>query len=132
MLCYTYCRATTGVSYATPTYYADRLCDRARLFLRRTWAGADDAYLLQLDARKAAHLQARQTARDNQYRNGQPFQAGGTKTLAEEQDEAGDNESLRLFARGEALTYAKNEFYGPNSHAGNPWHPDLAQVMFWM
>lgn len=34
-LCYSYCRATTGVSYAAPTYYADRLCERAALYMKQ-------------------------------------------------------------------------------------------------
>jgi eukaryotic translation initiation factor 2C len=29
-LCFTYARSTCSVSYATPAYYADRLCDRVR------------------------------------------------------------------------------------------------------
>jgi eukaryotic translation initiation factor 2C len=33
-LCYTYARATKGVSYCAPAYYADRLCDRGRAWLR--------------------------------------------------------------------------------------------------
>ena len=33
-LCYLYARATTSVSYATPAYYADRLCERARCWIR--------------------------------------------------------------------------------------------------
>jgi hypothetical protein len=32
--CYAYARATKGVSYCTPAYYADRLCDRGRAYLR--------------------------------------------------------------------------------------------------
>jgi eukaryotic translation initiation factor 2C len=31
---HTYVRATLGVSYASPTYYADRLCERGRCYLR--------------------------------------------------------------------------------------------------
>jgi eukaryotic translation initiation factor 2C len=31
-LCHTYGRSTTSVSYATPTYYADRLCARVRCY----------------------------------------------------------------------------------------------------
>ena len=31
-LCYTYVRTTLPVGYAPPTYYADRLCDRARCY----------------------------------------------------------------------------------------------------
>ncbi|TKA72344.1 hypothetical protein B0A55_06764 [Friedmanniomyces simplex] len=33
-LCYAYARATRGVSYCAPAYYADRLCDRDRSYLR--------------------------------------------------------------------------------------------------
>ncbi|EME82122.1 uncharacterized protein MYCFIDRAFT_15043, partial [Pseudocercospora fijiensis CIRAD86] len=31
--CYAYARATKGVSYCAPAYYADRLCDRGRAYL---------------------------------------------------------------------------------------------------
>jgi eukaryotic translation initiation factor 2C len=37
MLCYTFGRSTTGVSYAAPAYIADRLCERGRAYLR-PWA----------------------------------------------------------------------------------------------
>lgn len=33
-LCYTYGRSTRPVSYAPPAYYADRLCERGRAYLR--------------------------------------------------------------------------------------------------
>lgn len=32
--CYNYARATKGVSYCGPAYYADRLCDRGRAYVR--------------------------------------------------------------------------------------------------
>ncbi|KAK0280678.1 hypothetical protein LTR54_006703 [Friedmanniomyces endolithicus] len=32
--CYAYTRATRGVSYCAPAYYADRLCERGRAYLR--------------------------------------------------------------------------------------------------
>jgi hypothetical protein len=34
MLCYAFGRATTGVSYVSPAYIADRLCERGRIYLR--------------------------------------------------------------------------------------------------
>ena len=34
-LCFAYARSTTAVSYCAPAYYADRLCDRGRAYLRR-------------------------------------------------------------------------------------------------
>ncbi|KAJ4376169.1 hypothetical protein N0V83_001450 [Neocucurbitaria cava] len=45
-LCYTYVRATLPVGYAPPTYYADRLCDRARCYFSdylKPQAGKRDA-----------------------------------------------------------------------------------------
>ena len=41
-LCYIYARATKGVSYCAPAYYADRLCDRGRAYLRPWLINADD------------------------------------------------------------------------------------------
>lgn len=38
-LCYIYARATKGVSYCAPAYYADRLCDRGRAWLREYLTG---------------------------------------------------------------------------------------------
>lgn len=38
--CYDYARATKGVSYCAPAYYADRLCDRAYRYLR-SWLDED-------------------------------------------------------------------------------------------
>ncbi|KAK7541569.1 Piwi domain-containing protein [Phyllosticta citricarpa] len=38
-LCYTYARATKAVSYCAPAYYADRLCERGRHYLREFLMG---------------------------------------------------------------------------------------------
>jgi eukaryotic translation initiation factor 2C len=153
LLCYTYCRATTGVSYATPTYYADRLCDRVRLYLPNTWTGGDINFETQLNSAQNTVLHGRQHARDVIYRNGQAFdaQAGHVKTHAEKADEAGDAEAVRLAARQVVLEYAQQEFYSarqadanaiasaanptavaPRITTGNPWHDNVAKTMFWM
>ncbi|KAF1849346.1 Piwi-domain-containing protein [Cucurbitaria berberidis CBS 394.84] len=42
-LCHTYVRATLGVSYASPAYYADRLCERGRCYLR-AWYNPDNQH----------------------------------------------------------------------------------------
>ncbi|EME81336.1 uncharacterized protein MYCFIDRAFT_15182, partial [Pseudocercospora fijiensis CIRAD86] len=39
MLCYTYARSTTAVSYAPPAYYADHLCERVKQYLRHLYDG---------------------------------------------------------------------------------------------
>lgn len=41
-LCYTYQRSTTSVSYIPPAYYADRLCERGRCYLRTFFDCADE------------------------------------------------------------------------------------------
>ncbi|OQO09990.1 hypothetical protein B0A48_04345 [Cryoendolithus antarcticus] len=41
-LCYVYARATRGVSYCSPAYYADRLCDRGRAWLRDWLMGRNE------------------------------------------------------------------------------------------
>ncbi|KAK4952797.1 hypothetical protein LTR10_009605 [Elasticomyces elasticus] len=38
-ICYLYGRSTNAVSYATPAYYADRLCERGRHYLREMFDG---------------------------------------------------------------------------------------------
>lgn len=45
--CYNYAHSTNAVSYASPAYYADRLCERASLYLRRFYDGDPD--LLELN-----------------------------------------------------------------------------------
>ncbi|KAK3673508.1 hypothetical protein LTR78_006742 [Recurvomyces mirabilis] len=40
--CYNYARATRGVSYCGPAYYADRLCDRGRAYIRGWLTNGDD------------------------------------------------------------------------------------------
>ncbi|KAF2658625.1 Piwi-domain-containing protein [Lophiostoma macrostomum CBS 122681] len=41
-LCHTYVRATLGVSYASPAYYADRLCERGRCYLRKFFSPSSE------------------------------------------------------------------------------------------
>ncbi|GAB7366527.1 hypothetical protein MBLNU230_g8516t2 [Neophaeotheca triangularis] len=38
--CYAFARATKGVSYCAPAYYADRLCERGRVYLRSWLTGS--------------------------------------------------------------------------------------------
>jgi eukaryotic translation initiation factor 2C len=40
-LCFTYARSACSVSYATPAYYADRLCDRIRILFVRWLSGKE-------------------------------------------------------------------------------------------
>ncbi|KAH7068120.1 Piwi domain-containing protein [Paraphoma chrysanthemicola] len=64
-LCYSYVRSMSGVSYASPTYYADRLCERGHLYIRRFYLGNDDDLKKDLHDEKVkledAQLKKRQT-----------------------------------------------------------------------
>lgn len=42
--CYNYARATRSVSYCAPAYYADRLCDRGRAYIRDWLVGRINAH----------------------------------------------------------------------------------------
>lgn len=66
-LCYTYGKSTTAVSYAPPAYYADRLCERGRHYLKGLFDGNPDY-------RKMPPAQVRQTA--TQYWNRGPANDG--------------------------------------------------------
>ncbi|KAK8173512.1 ribonuclease H-like domain-containing protein, partial [Phyllosticta citrichinensis] len=50
-ICTIYVRATMTVSYASPAYYADRLCERGRIYLREFYDGFIPADLNQDDFR---------------------------------------------------------------------------------
>jgi eukaryotic translation initiation factor 2C len=135
LLCYTYCRATGGISYAAPTYYADRLCDRSRLYLTRSWGVDQDALQAQLETDKADHLTARQTARDGKYRQGQPFDESvhPPKDKEELDHEKDDDASIAAFDRAQVLQSAMDEWYEYKAtQTGNPWHGELKNIMFWM
>nr|OQO17557.1 hypothetical protein B0A51_13609 [Rachicladosporium sp. CCFEE 5018] len=50
--CYSYARATKGVSYCAPAYYADRLCDRVNRYLR-VWSDENDVAVSKWEKNKA-------------------------------------------------------------------------------
>lgn len=105
--CYNYARATKGVSYAGPAYYADRLADRGTLYLRAYTKGKSEPEILMSDAEKdmsgqdgaraferrvALHVQGLKVWNP---RVDDPVRAGGVRRV-------------------------------------NPWHPRLDGSMFWL
>lgn len=64
-----------GISYAAPTYYADRLRDRARLYLPTIWSSSNTTLANALDNEDSTHIPQRQADRDLRYRNGIAFDA---------------------------------------------------------
>ncbi|KAJ4305566.1 hypothetical protein N0V90_001097 [Kalmusia sp. IMI 367209] len=108
MLCYTFPRATTGVSYVAPAYIADRLCERGRVYLRR-WANNRD---------DRPHWQPISSRRpDGTARTKQEIVAIKTSMANE-------------LARSPVWNTNIIEM-GPAQWL-NPWHRNLDGTMFWM
>ena len=66
-LCYIYARATKGVSYCSPAYYADRLCDRGRAWLREYLVGRSAVDRLENEKDKVFKTRARREIDNGDY-----------------------------------------------------------------
>ena len=139
-LCHAFARATKGVSYATPAYIADRLCERGRVYLRE-WnhgPGFDkpendvDWQKRRVDEKKQEGLQAKNN------KNSQTKKGG--KETKDQDGELSKEDILswkkfcveRLIQKKEWGHGGKPEPNDPSRTRHNPWHPDLDEVMFWM
>ncbi|KAL1798145.1 hypothetical protein ACET3X_002182 [Alternaria dauci] len=110
MLCYTFGRSTTGVSYATPAYVADRLCDRGRSYIR-LWA--DDELAEPVFSYK------------------KPKGADGNeRKLTDSEILEQKKEMVNEFLR--SGLWGKYQDGSTEPERLNPWHPNLDQGMFWM
>ncbi|GAB7359383.1 hypothetical protein MBLNU230_g6034t1 [Neophaeotheca triangularis] len=108
---YVYARSTTGVSYCAPAYYADRLCDRGRAYLR-PWLMSYDNTVHRYPGTFKAKLN----------------DAGwGPKRYADQvKDFVRD---LAIYHHVSASPQAPLK-YGLTRR--NPWHPDLDDIMFYL
>lgn len=137
-LCYTYVRATLGVSYAPPAYYADRLCERGRCYLRQWFAPDKNSshyqkYLKQKTAienshkEKLRHEVAQLKKPAVRYRYGKP----------RKQQQQTDLERKARYEATEAvekhfLNQAKAYLEAKRKDGPGPWHASLDDTMFWM
>jgi eukaryotic translation initiation factor 2C len=111
------------VSYASPTYYADRLCERGRLYLRNFFLGRDSEVEKELAEVKKEEEKKRtpapQSATDEQKRAHKKQQLN---TL----DDALKKKTLEL-----AQTRF-GQYRDRNDSWVNPWQKELGQTMFWL
>jgi len=134
-LCYSYVRATVGVSYAAPAYYADRLCERGRVYMRdflvRTVAG--EKTRLALEIKKHDKEQELRDARILTYGEERDDVTGRRrpKSLRELQQESDDKKVVEAECKKWAMDEAKQKFY-KFGEGRNPWHKNVAKTMFWM
>ncbi|KAF2658629.1 Piwi-domain-containing protein [Lophiostoma macrostomum CBS 122681] len=103
-LCFTYQRATLPVGYAPPAYYADRLCDRARAYMKK-------------------HFHSISVPRPPRLRKGQDEAMDSFKQRCRAQTEAYELAVLDNW---------KDLCRSPDGNMKGPWHSALNGTMFWM
>lgn len=122
-----------GVSYVSPTYYADRLCERGRLYLRKFFNG-DDAALWN-------DFRDEKTRREAGFRIERKEKFGGhdhKKTDAEKVMEKKHGDQVAYDMKDWMLEKVEKEFYPFREHPdpllkwSNPYSKRLGSTMFWM
>jgi len=139
---YSYVRSMTPVSYVSPTYYADRLCERGRLYIRKFIVGDDLAFKQQLDSHRStvqARLRSAKKAKSDSLQSQK-----GDKSAEEKLKEMEDRNALKEEMKKWVFDKVKAEFYRAKEGAGkgggdpgdvgdgNPWGRELGKTMFWM
>lgn len=127
-MCYTYVRATVGVSYAPPAYYADRLCERGRVYLREFFApdGQGD---------KGKRWDERKKEIEEDVKKGKGKGKGRTDDGGMEMERDWEREwrkSVKEKLDKEVLEEAKKEFGKHRKDGPGPWAEMHDGVMFWM
>jgi eukaryotic translation initiation factor 2C len=138
-LCYTYARATLGVSYPPPAYYADRLCDRGRAYLKN-WFSPDrvsaeyNSYVAIANSIKQRE-QGRLAHRKASLATVAPLQPGRNASRKSADEIVIEKEHER-FVEGEiakaVLNRAVVEWNRARSGGPGPWAKELDDTMFWM
>ncbi|KAI8943145.1 hypothetical protein NX059_001175 [Plenodomus lindquistii] len=133
-LCYTYVRATRGVSYVPPAYYADQLCERGRIYLRDFLTPTPGPDLGDRHDKKHKEIKkALQDAREAKYKADRKTDNRGKKTIrseAEKQQEDKDKKTAQDEIKKWTFEQAAPDFYGQQA-AKNPFHDFVGQTMFW-
>ena len=131
-LCHTYVRATTGVSYASPAYYADRLCERGRCYLRE-WFSPDGAKRDDYNTRRRAYEAQVEIARNRPQRP-----RNQKKTPAEIQEDKDDAEEVLKLMKENYIRDGLNKRW---ETLGDPvftktvheqMYKDFRATMYWM
>ncbi|KAF2126832.1 Piwi-domain-containing protein [Dothidotthia symphoricarpi CBS 119687] len=132
-LCYSYVRSMSGVSYASPTYYADRLCERGRMYIRKYFNGDEDALWTELHDLKKTIEDAQKADRAARYGGGSHVKSKAEKDL--EGDHAKsviDNQKAYVFEKIESEFYMYRDSSDEAEKSDNPWPKTMDGTMFWM
>ena len=113
-LCYTYVRCASPVSYAPPVYYADKLCERMRLYIKRTQVEE-----LVLPAERPQMKPAKVNGESREDRKGK---------MDTYNEEMKDSEAAVKRA-WKSVELGQND---GEVRSHDPWHAKLNDTMFWM
>ncbi|KAF3038915.1 hypothetical protein E8E11_000489 [Didymella keratinophila] len=121
------------MSYASPAYYADRLCERGRCYLRDFFVNTPQgaARRNQLNQYKRTEERRRAGIRATQYGSLWNGNVRHAKTLQEQTQEANDRKAVIDDCVRRTMASAEFVFY-KNGRDKNPWRDNIAQTMFWM
>lgn len=123
----------TAVSYASPTYYADRLCERGRLYIRKYYNGDDKDTTADFKKYKKDLEDEFKEAREKQF-SAKPHK----KTKQERDLEKKHAENVAKMCKEFMFKKVAKDFYPgwdedkPEETARNPWQDSIAGTMFWM
>ncbi|KAI0618030.1 Piwi domain-containing protein [Pyrenophora tritici-repentis] len=131
-LAYSYVRSMTPVSYVPPTYYADRLCERGRLYVRRFLVGDDLNFRMEVDAARDKLRAQLKVKRKDEFGDDKDGMIG-KEQIRKRMDEDTVNKDVKKWV----FEKIKEEFnrYGDGGGdvgQGNPWGRELGKTMFWM
>ena len=113
-LCYTFVRCTLPVGYVPPAYYADQLCERARLYIRRET----------VDIPSRAGVMPQRQPRPQ-------VDNDGLRTLRRDRFNLDMQNWKNRCTQDWQNRYQQGSLHnGQTSHG--PWHAKLNDIIFWM
>ncbi|EMD90548.1 hypothetical protein COCC4DRAFT_127590 [Bipolaris maydis ATCC 48331] len=137
-LCYTYARATLGVSYPPPAYYADRLCDRGRAYLRNWFSPDRGSAEYKSYANLVSTIKHKEQGRLARRKVNlvpqvlQPGKGAQRKSPDEIAVEREHEKFVECEIEKAVLNRAVLEWNRARSGGPGPWAKELDDTMFWM
>lgn len=134
---HTYARATKGVSYAMPAYYADRLCERGRCYIRNSLVPSR-ADRDEQDTKRRDLEDQKRAARHRPQKSDAEKKKRQSKKEAEEDKE--DKKAVERILRDDLMVKIRKRFDGtPNrvipqqvEQRRQEMLNKLSQTMWWM
>ncbi|KAI4672821.1 uncharacterized protein J4E78_001324 [Alternaria triticimaculans] len=131
-LCHTYVRATMGVSYAPPAYYADRLCERGRCYMRPWYNPTTDTkkYWGKLKRQIEDDVKAERD-KTNKKANRPQRTRGHKKTAEEVKEQDADQEEVRK-RLNKKLKEEYEDRFNKECIGGEDRAREFLDTMYWM